>query len=213
MIRGLSLGAIALGIIAPVTALADVLCRPKGGATVRVRAACHRREIQLDLSRLGLVGPPGMPGERGPAGPPGMPGPEGDEGDPGPPGTPGPSGGQGMQGVPGLMGPKGPVGPTGPQGPAGSPGTALAYAHVNADGSVDEANSYNITQSNVTRLNSGGEYCFLGLPFAPAQHRRDSNIRGGGGQHAARCDTLRAFPLLQFERRSRCGVRGGDFRL
>jgi hypothetical protein len=48
-----------------------------------------------------------------------------------------------------------PVGETGPQGPPGQdgqpgqPGSAVAFAHVNADGTLDTANSKNITASRL----------------------------------------------------------------
>ncbi len=60
---------------------------------------------------------------------------------------------QGPKGDPGLIGPAGPKGDTGdkgdkgdtgdqgPQGPQGPAGTALAYAHVNANGTIDNATS------------------------------------------------------------------------
>lgn len=47
----------------------------------------------------------------------------------------GPRGPQGPQGVPGAAG---------AAGPAGAPGSALAFAHVNADGTIDAANSENV---------------------------------------------------------------------
>jgi hypothetical protein len=49
-------------------------------------------------------------------------------------GTRGP---QGPQGPTGTSGPPGTPGRVGPTGPAGAPGSALAFAHINADGSVD----------------------------------------------------------------------------
>jgi hypothetical protein len=45
-----------------------------------------------------------------------------------------------------------PKGETGATGPAGS---ALAYAHINADGTVDQANSKNVT----VPLSAPGQYC------------------------------------------------------
>ena len=41
-------------------------------------------------------------------------------------------------------GPQGPQGQPGTQGPAGEPGTALAYAHVKADGTLDQARTKNV---------------------------------------------------------------------
>lgn len=54
----------------------------------------------------------------------------------------------------GEQGPQGPEGPEGPEGPAGPAGGMLAYAHVNADGTIDN-DSGNITVST----NGGGSYC------------------------------------------------------
>ena len=41
-------------------------------------------------------------------------------------------------------GPQGPQGPQGERGSDGAPGTALAYAHVNADGTLDQARTKNV---------------------------------------------------------------------
>jgi hypothetical protein len=54
----------------------------------------------------------------------------------------------------------GAVGPTGPAG------TALAYAKVNPDGTVDPDQSKNITSANVT-LRFTSAYCFHDLSFSP----------------------------------------------
>jgi len=53
--------------------------------------------------------------------------------------------------------------------PAGrrAAGAAVAYAHVHADGTVDAANSKNVTAANVTTDASfPGAYCFHDLPFS-----------------------------------------------
>jgi hypothetical protein len=55
--------------------------------------------------------------------------------------TPGPRGPRGPRG---RRGRRGPAGPTGSRGPAGAPGSALAYAHVLANGQVDPAESKNV---------------------------------------------------------------------
>ncbi|MBS1842867.1 MAG: hypothetical protein JST53_00485 [Actinobacteria bacterium] len=60
----------------------------------------------------------------------------------------------------GPVGPKGATGPpgaAGPAGPAGDPGSALAFAHVNADGSLDAANSKNVSATKLTA--QPGYYC------------------------------------------------------
>jgi hypothetical protein len=69
-----------------------------------------------------------------------------------------------LRGHKGSKGSKGAQGPAGAAGAAGAPGSALAYAHVNTDGTVDRAK--NVATSNVTKL-SNGFYCFSGLQFTP----------------------------------------------
>ena len=62
----------------------------------------------------------------------------------------------------------GPAGPPGAPGAAGAPGSALAFAHVNPDGSVDSnVASHNISSSNITVGSSPGAYCFHDLSFTP----------------------------------------------
>jgi hypothetical protein len=73
-----------------------------------------------------------------------------------------------QQGRPGLPGQTGATGPNGALGPNGAPGSALAYAHVLADGGVDPVNSKNVSSSNVSETSAhSGSYCFRGLPFTP----------------------------------------------
>ena len=80
----------------------------------------------------------------------------------------------GPAGVSGPVGPAGAPGPTGPQGPAGG---ALAYAHVNADGTID-ADSGNITVAKLF----DGEYCVgvTGGAVHVAVANLDSRINVGG---------------------------------
>jgi hypothetical protein len=63
----------------------------------------------------------------------------------------------------GPQGPPGVQGPPGSQGQPGAPGqngTALAYAHVNSNGTVDGANSKGVTASTgPVSLVSSGLYC------------------------------------------------------
>ncbi len=74
----------AAALLVPIAAQAAVLCTSgSGSGTVRVRAACRPRQVQLDLIALGLLGPPGPKGDTGTQGPPG---PKGDAGMQGPPG-------------------------------------------------------------------------------------------------------------------------------
>lgn len=56
--------------------------------------------------------------------------------------------------------------PAGPAGPPGPAGTAVSYAHINSDGTVDTANSMGLTNANVSHPASG-VYCFGGLSFTP----------------------------------------------
>lgn len=56
-----------------------------------------------------------------------------------------------------LQGPAGPTGPAGPAGAAGAAGSAVAYAHVNSDGTLDAALSKNIAATKVTA--QSGYYC------------------------------------------------------
>jgi len=70
-----------------------------------------------------------------------------------------------VRGPRGLTGSAGPQGAQGAAGATGAPGSAVAYARINADGTVDEANSKNVADANVTHPELG-VYCFVGLAFA-----------------------------------------------
>jgi hypothetical protein len=72
---------------------------------------------------------------------------------PGPAGPEGPRGRQGPAGARGESGPQGAQGLTGAQGPQG---TARAIAYVNADGSLDQANSQGVNSSSRPQ---NGFYC------------------------------------------------------
>jgi hypothetical protein len=92
---------------------------------------------------------------------------------------------RGSRGPVGPAGPKGATGsqgPSGPKGSTGSPGadgTAVAYARVLDDGTVDSAQSKGIVSANVSHPGTG-IYCFSGLSFTPhnavgsAQHTEDN---------------------------------------
>jgi hypothetical protein len=82
----------------------------------------------------------------------------------GPRGKQGPAGPQGSKGDTGTTGTTGSAGSAGPAGPTGPAGSAVAYAHILADGTVDIPNSKNISSSNVTHPGAG-LYCFPGLSF------------------------------------------------
>jgi hypothetical protein len=87
---------------------------------------------------------------------------KGKNGKPGPMGAAGKEGPPGKEGSPGKEGKEGPVGKEGKQG---VPGSALAYAHVEANGTIDATNtSSNITNANISHT-SGSNYNFTGLPF------------------------------------------------
>ena len=72
----------------------------------------------------------------------------------------------GPAGPPGAAGTPGTPGSPGSPGPPGPAGSAVAYAHVNSDGTVDAGHSKNITQANVTHPQAG-VYCFDNLGFTP----------------------------------------------
>lgn len=57
---------------------------------------------------------------------------------------------RGPRGLRGLTGPAGPQGAPGAAGASGAPRSAAACAKVNADGTVDEANSKNVANANIT---------------------------------------------------------------
>ena len=94
-------------------------------------------------------------GEGGTPGPAGPAGPEGPAGPTGPIGATGPAGPAGPPGPTGPAGPPGPAGPAGPAGPQGPAGTALAFAHVFANGTLDPTQSFNVS---ITKPHPGG-YC------------------------------------------------------
>jgi len=99
----------------------------------------------------------------------------------GPTGATGPQGPVGQEGAPGPKGDTGTRGETGPRGEAGAPGqpgSALAYAHVNKKGEIDEANSKNVGGVQVQRPEPG-VYCISGLGFQP--HNVVATVDGNEG--------------------------------
>jgi hypothetical protein len=74
-----------------------------------------------------------------------------------------------------VAGPTGPTGATGPAGPTGAqglPGDAVAFARVNAAGTLDAgtpSQQKNVVQANVQHdvVTGAGVYCFGGLSFTP----------------------------------------------
>src|SRR5262249_15005688 len=124
MVRPILLAALLAPIsLLPSEALAQVsrvLCQKKSGAVFVRVGFCAKKEIEIDVSSLGLVGPSGPPGPDGADGAPGDPGPPGQPGAPGAQGATGPQGPP--NGPPGPTGPGGPLGATGPTGPQGIAG-------------------------------------------------------------------------------------------
>jgi hypothetical protein len=75
------------------------------------------------------------------------------------------AGPQGPKGDPGPKGDTGAAGTDGAPGAAGAPGSAVAYAHINSNGSLDAANSKNITAA-ISPSATAGEYCIqVAVPF------------------------------------------------
>jgi hypothetical protein len=74
----------------------------------------------------------------------------------------------GALGPKGDPGPKGDTGTKGDTGNTGLPGAAIAYAHVLANGTVDTANSKNVTNANVTLDNFivPSAFCLHDLTFS-----------------------------------------------
>lgn len=81
----------------------------------------------------------------------------------------------------------GPQGPTGPTGPTGATGQATGYARVQADGTLDNANSGNenkgVAAANVQHVASSGVYCFGGLSFTPASVTATADDEGTSVPH------------------------------
>jgi len=115
----------------------------------------------------GALGPAGAKGDTGAAGAKGDTGPAGAKGDPGAAGAAGvagpagPAGAKGDTGPAGAQGPAGPAGAKGDTGAAGAPGAALAYARINADGTLDAARSKGVALVTSTALGTKGRlFCF-----------------------------------------------------
>jgi hypothetical protein len=81
----------------------------------------------------------------------------------------------------GRRGARGPAGAAGPTGPAGS---AIAYAHINSDGTFDAAGSSGVTAANFVH-NGAGEYCFSGLTFTPKNVVSTVDAASGGTSASA----------------------------
>jgi hypothetical protein len=70
---------------------------------------------------------------------------------PGPPGA---------QGLPGPQGPAGARGEIGPEGARGADGSAIAFAYVRADGTLDRANSKGVKSTSKKTVGGFPVYCF-----------------------------------------------------
>ena len=94
----------------------------------------------------------------------------------------------------GKAGPRGPAGPAGPAGATGAAGSAVAFAHVAANGTLDAANSKNVSGSLVTA--QPGYYCVT--PSVPVKNFVVSIDESGGGANfgamASFTDNLTACP-------------------
>lgn len=78
---------------------------------------------------------------------------------------------RGLTGGRGATGPPGSTGPQGTPGAKGDAGTAVAYARVAADGSLEPGDggkqNKNVVSANIQKADTG-VYCFGGLPFGVA---------------------------------------------
>lgn len=83
-----------------------------------------------------------------------------------------------------LHGRRGARGPAGPAGAAGKAGSALAYAHINSDGTLDAAGSLGVTAANFVH-NGAGQYCFSGLSFTPKNVVSTIDAASGGTSTSA----------------------------
>jgi hypothetical protein len=75
---------------------------------------------------------------------------------------------------------KGATGAKGDKGDKGDAGTAVAYARVNADGSLDLTRSKGLTAANVERRSTSA-YCFHDLPFTVHNAVATVEYDGGAG--------------------------------
>lgn len=84
----------------------------------------------------------------------------------------------------GRRGPAGHQGATGATGPAGPAGSALAYVHINANGTFDATHSKGVTAASF-KHNGAGEYCFSGLSFTPHNAVATIDAASGGTSMSA----------------------------
>src|SRR4051794_12093839 len=89
----------------------------------------------------------------------------------------------GLVGPIGPVGPPGPTGATGAAGAAGAAGSALAFAHVNNQGTLDSARSKNV--GGVSHPQSGA-YCFTRLPASVTNLGGDDRRQRRGARRRQR---------------------------
>lgn len=139
---------------ANVTATLALVLSMSGGALaashylINSTSQINPRVLAALKGHSGAAGATGPAGARGPAGPAG------------------PGGAAGPQGKEGREGKEGPQGKEGKQGEKGEPGSALAYAHIAANGQIQPETSKNASSLAVQQPRSG-IYCISGLGFTP----------------------------------------------
>ncbi len=74
----------------------------------------------------------------------------------------GPGGAAGAKGVAGAPGAAGAQGAQGGQGSQGAAGSAVAYAHVEMNGTLDTANSSGVVDARLSPISPKGVYCVYG---------------------------------------------------
>jgi len=85
-------------------------------------------------------------------------------------------------GATGATGTTGAKGDKGDKGDQGDPGTAVAYAVVTSTGTVELAKSKNITDANIQKGSSAGNYCIRDLSFTPRNVMVAAQAAFDGGQ-------------------------------
>jgi len=100
----------------------------------------------------------------------------------------GATGAAGARGATGATGAAGAAGTAGTAGAAGAPGSALAFAHVNADGTLDGANSKNVTLSP---SGATGVHC-LNVTTAQAPQNVVATLDVSGAAGGSPTDQIRA---------------------
>lgn len=89
-----------------------------------------------------------------------------------------------LRGRRGPAGPQGATGAAGATGPAGPAGSALAYVHINTNGTFDATHSKGVAVASF-KHNGAGEYCFSGLSFTPLNAVATIDAASGGTSMSA----------------------------